>query len=269
MKKILLVALAATLISTNVFAEAFASPSLNGSTGLIATPTAKTGWKDAKFGLDLGLGWIDGNEDANGSDDDSTIGTFTVQLFNIWEIGGMYDMQNERGDDFMINTKVRLDSGNSTVAIGGNYQVIDPWEDAEDDEFNTYQIYIAATYSGNFFAMPAETTVLVGKTFWDRDGDDDTDDIDDDENIDFSMGFDLDMFHSVLKGYVHWINDFANYSYSSHPTGMGNWRGVFNTGMRIAVLRDRKYKLNIDALVVDALDENREFGLKAAFGLAF
>ncbi|MBN1499550.1 MAG: hypothetical protein JW982_05320 [Spirochaetes bacterium] len=271
MKKIFFLTSVVLFLSTNAFAAAFMSPSLNGSTGLISTPTAKTGWEDAKFGVDIGLGWIDGNEDvnANGSAEDSTIGTFTVQLFNIWEIGGMYDMQDERGDDYMLNTKVRLDSGNSTVAIGGNYQVIDPNDDIEEDEFNSYQIYLVATYSGSFFKMPAETTILIGKTFWDRDGDADSDDVDDDENIDFSMGFDLEMFPSVFKGYVHWINDFANYSYSNDPTGMGLWRGIFNTGMRIAVLRDKRYKLNIDAIVVDALDANREFALKAAFGLSF
>jgi len=50
--------------------------------------------------------------------------------------------------------------------------------------------------------------------------------------VDFGMGFDLLLFPQQLQGYVHWINDFANFSYSFQPSGANPFtRGVFNTGL--------------------------------------
>ena len=85
------------------------------------------------------------------------------------------------------------------------------------------------------------------------------------------MGFDLELLPNIFKGYVHFINDFSNYSYSVDPIGPDAFeRGCFNTGARICVLKDsRRFKLNIDALLVDVLDRNRTFSLGAAFGMAF
>jgi hypothetical protein len=122
------------------------------------------------------------------------------------------------------------------------------------------------TYAGTFLGMPAESTIVVGKTM----GDDDKYYQADDKNIDFSMGFDLDFLPQFLKGYVHWISDFSNYSYSVDPMGANAMaRGCFNTGFRIAPLRDSRYKLNIDVLMTDALDENRSWTVGVAGGLSF
>ncbi len=250
--RIIIATLAITLLSTGaLFARAFKSPSFGGTTGLISTPTANTGWEDANIGLDLGFVYI---SEGGGY----YIPKASLQLFGKWEIGAAYDIQDPKdSNDILLHTKFRFyGSGGSALAIGGNFQMLEENGDSE----NVGQIYLAATYSGNFLSMPAETSLVIGKSFGSPVGDDD---------IDFSMGFDLDLIPSIFKGYLHWINDFSNYSYSYNAAGANTQRGIFNTGARIAVLRTSKYKFNIDAILCDALDSNREFALGAAFGLAF
>lgn len=240
---------------------ASASPSINGSTGLISTPTANTGWPNSDFGFDVSGRYL---EDDN--NDDSYVAAGNVQIFKKLEFSGCYDVQDKRGDDFIMGVKFNFyGSGSSAIAVGGNYQMIKFNDD--DDNHGFIQTYLAATYGGQFFGMPASTTVVFGKTFareseykerFKR-------------SFDFSMGFDLELLPNMLKGYVHLINDFANYSYSVDPIGPdAQSRGCFNTGARICVFKDKQnMKLNIDALLVDVLDKNRTFGLGAAFGLSF
>ncbi|MCL1833138.1 MAG: hypothetical protein FWG49_01425, partial [Leptospirales bacterium] len=89
------------------------------------------------------------------------------------------------------------------------------------------------------------------------------------KNVDLSMGFDLDLLPQYLKHYVHWINDFSNYSYSTEPGGADAYeRGCFNTGIRIAALKEKRYKLNFDIIMTDALDHNRDWALGVVFGLS-
>ena len=252
--------------TTLLQAEAFKSPSIGGATGLISTPTSHTGWEGSSYGLDLGYHYLN-NHDSNGSDDPYQIPKAQVHLglagMNV-EIGFAYDNQPDWGtddetDDMIINAKLEFTEG---LAIGGNYQMI-KINDA-DAERNDKQIYIAATYPGNFFSMPAETTIVIGHTWY---GKKQTNH--DNENIDFSMGFDLDFAPSLFKNYVHWISDFSNYSYSTEPGGaIAGDRGAFNTGLRLAILRDKKFKLNVDLIMTDALDENRDWAAGVAFGLA-
>lgn len=256
--------------STILHAEAFRSPSLGGATGLISTPTSHTGWEGSKFGLDVSTHYLN-NDDAYGSDEGYLI---HKALFNLGisgtnlELGLAYDDQPEWGtdddtDDILLNAKWEFTEG---LAIGGNFQMIEINNDAVDTERNDFQFYFAATYPGNFFSMPAETTIVVGHTWWGEEGR--GNDYHND-NIDFSMGFDLDLAPSVFKNYVHWISDFANYSYSTEPGGaISSERGAFNTGLRFALLRDRKFKLNLDVIITDALDHNRDWAIGGAFGLS-
>jgi hypothetical protein len=90
-------------------------------------------------------------------------------------------------------------------------------------------------------------------------------------NIDFSMGFDLNIAPEYLKGYVHWITDFANYSYSIDPRfGVNNYdRGVLNTGFRIIFMQDKNFKINLDILFLDILDKNRGFSTGLTMGVPF
>ncbi len=251
----------------NAHAVAFRSPSLGGATGLIMTPTARTGWEGANLGLDLGMGYT-------GLGDDSWLPKATLQLFDRWELGAMYELLGEDGDndqeqnDLYLHTKFRIfpwsGSSNSALAIGVNYQSLK----YNDESYTAYQFYLAATYSGDFFGMPAETTIVFGKTLGD-------DEVVADDNWDFSMGFDLDLFPKVFQHYVHWINDFSNYTYTVDPLrNVSGYRGCFNTGIRIAAFKGhRKYKLNFDVLVLDVLDDpdyspGRELAAAVTFGLA-
>lgn len=252
MKRISLLAVV-VLFSAAVTAAPFKSPCAGGATGLIATPTASTGWAGSNMGIDAGMYYLHSGEG-------SMIPMATLQLFQKLELGLAYDMQEQRGNDMIVHSKFAFVNGKTAVAVGGNYQSVKFEEDGDEETFG--QIYLATTYGGNFFSMPAETTLVFGKTFGDSY---------DNSNIDFSMGFDLTLLPQLFQGYVHWISDFANYSYSVDATGANAWgRGAFNTGMRIAALKDnRKFKLNFDFLMTDALDTNRDFGMSVIGGTAF
>ena len=227
---------------------------LNGATGLITTPTAQIGWeRTANVGLDFGYHVVfdDGNV--------SHLPKVTASLFRKGEIGVAYDSID--GDDdasaFLIHGKFQFfKDGVSAAGVGTNIQLID----TGNDDVNAVQVYLVGTYGGAFFGMPAATSVVFGKTFRDNvpDGD-----------IDFSMGFELALFPQLFRGYVHWINDFANYSYSNASSGNNPlYRGAYNTGIRIAPLGSSQYKFVIDALLTDLFDDNdRAFSLGATFGL--
>lgn len=257
--------------TTFLHAEAFKSPSIGGTTGLISTPTSHTGWEGSRYGVDVGAHYLD-NNDNYGNGDGYIIPKAQLHLglggTNL-EIGFAYDIQpdwpnDSKTDDMIFNAKWEFTEG---LAIGGNAQLMDINGGAkEDEERNDFQLYFAATYPGTFFTMPAETTLVVGHTFWGEESEYGHDN----ENIDFSMGFDLDFAPSIFKNYLHWINDFANYSYSTEAGGSNAWwRGSFNTGLRLALMRDKKFKLNIDLIMTDALDDNRDWAVGAAFGASF
>jgi hypothetical protein len=167
----------------------------------------------------------------------------------------------DKGTDFIGGLKVQLPVSKTAIALGGNIQAHnlgskEPWRR------NAGQIYVAVTYAGEFFSWPAETTVVLGKTF-----------IEDDKSsdIDFGMGFDLILLPKVFQNYVHWITDFANFSYSASPVGADyRSRGVLNTGIRIdlaSIPALSKFKFALDITLTDALDDNRSFALGAVFGI--
>ena len=257
MKKLLI---AAFVLSLLIGSAAYAQTTtkgmaLNGATGLITTPTAQIGWeRTADVGLDFGYHAVldDGNI--------SHLPKATVSLFRTAELGVAYDTMDSYPDDsgaFLVHGKFQFfKEGVSAAGIGTNIQLIE----MAGADVNAVQAYLVGTYGGTFFGLPAATTVVFGKTFSDNvpDG-----------NIDFSMGFELTLFPELFRGYVHWINDFANYSYSVYPSGNdpGN-RGAYNTGLRIAPLGASQYKFVIDAILADIFDDNdRAFALGATFGL--
>jgi hypothetical protein len=254
--KKIITALAALLIAgTLASAAPLKGMSLNGSTGLVSIPTGRIGWeRTTDLGLDFGYHAIV-------DDETSHIPKATISLFKLAEIGFAYDSQpGDDNEDTILHGKVQLPmKGASAVAIGGNYQML---QTAGEDDPTVSQLYLAATYPGEFFGMPAETTVVVGKSFIEDTSND---------NIDFGMGFDLLLFPDIFEGYIHWINDFANFSYSAQAYAAdANSRGVFNSGIRIdlaSIPAFSKYKFAIDAIITDALDENRAYSLGVAFGI--
>src|SRR6056297_2573662 len=242
MKKALMFALVLSILGTAVVsAQSLKGMSLNGSTGLVSIPSGRIGWeRTSDFGFDLGYhAIIDENVTTH-------IPKASVSLFRTLEVSFAYDTQDQsENSDMLIGGKIQLPIKRaSSIAVGGNGQMLK----RNDNETNAQQIYLAATYPGDFFNMPAETTFVVGKSFGD---------IIDDEWIDFGMGFDLMLFPDTLQGYVHWITDFANFSYSWDAFGANAVnRGVFNTGIRIDIASNpalSKYKFVIDVLATDLL----------------
>ncbi len=242
---------AALLISaaSSLTASDFRGQSLNGTTGLIATPTAHTGWDKSERGIDIGIHYIS-------EDDGYRIPKVTLQLIKNLEIGAAYDMQpQDDSDDLILHGKFKFSATDTHLAIGGNYQKLK----LHDESFTNQQAYLAATYRGSFIGMPAETTIVFGKTFGDNT---------EDSDLDFSMGFDVNFLPKVFNGYIHWISDFANYSYSRIPGGADySYRGCLNTGFRLAVLKGSKFKLNVDVFLLDALEDNRSFASGISFGM--
>jgi hypothetical protein len=264
MKKLsllLLIGLMFAVVSAS--ASPFRSQSLNGATGLISTPTAHTGWANSSFGVDVGFSYLNSDE----ADTDTTILKATIQFLNNFEAGLAYDMQEKyegyNNEDVLIHGKWKFHQDKTTaLAVGGNLQLLQsPRFGPDYESWNAGQIYIVATYAADFFGMPSETSMVIGKSFGSNDYGK--------KNIDFSMGFDLDLLPSIFKGHVRWISDFANYSYSADPINVDPHRGIFNTGARIAILKDSKYKFNVDVLFTDLLDRNRDWGLRACFGTKF
>jgi hypothetical protein len=261
-KSIIAASLFFCAFSAAAFAETFTTQSINGATGLVTTPTANVGWQDKNnVGVDLGYHYL------NDFDGSGHALKATFSLFGRGEVGGLFDIQDrdkpfdKDDDDFLIHGKFRiLDS----LAAGANFSIID--YDNSVSEGKVFQFYLVYTYASTMFGMPAETSVAVGKTLsnkkngiktYSRDGD-----------IDFSVGFDIDLFPQYLSHYVHWITDFANYSYTADPLGaLPGYRACANTGFRIVPLKLRNnLKWSIDVLALDVLDNNREWSIGTTFG---
>ncbi len=256
MKKIKSLSIVLTLLlflvvsGTGVFAQSTVKGmSTNGSTGLITSPTARIGWENATLGIDVGYKFTGA----------SHIPMLSLSAFGKAELGLAVDIQpggaNAGGsNNFLITGKYQFYGGgsNPALALAGNVQIT-PNLIAE-------QILLVLNTKGTFFTWPASTSMAIGTTF---------PNFFNNFPIDFSMGFELTVWPSALKDFVHLIVDFANYSYSVNPVGsMSVGRGVFNAGIRIGLLNGPKFKLNIDAIGTNLLDANRGFMVGVCFGMA-
>ena len=261
MKKTFLIMLLVLFATVGVFAQSAKGMTHGGATGLIAIPNAKIGWdKAADIGLDIGYHIIFADPDT------THIPKVSVSLFKLVEVAFAYDSQGDSDDaDMLFNGKFKLPLSSTThLAIGANIQSLKAsyWGDNRE---TASQIYVATTYPGTFFKMPAETTVVIGKTFGKDAG------VPSGE-IDFGMGFDLLLLPSLFKNYIHWISDFSNFSYSLHAIGSNAWyRGTYNTGLRFDLSEVKalsRYKFVIDVQMTDLLDKDRTFVLGATFGMS-
>ncbi|MCL2232455.1 MAG: hypothetical protein FWB99_05185 [Treponema sp.] len=236
----------------------FKGMSLNGATGLYSIPTARIGWERssfAEFGLNFGYHTIISEGRAN------HLPKFSASLFNMMEVHAAFDIQPDpRANDFIAGMKFQLPVTMTAVAIGGNFQVINM---GESSRTNAGQIYIAVTYFGQMFNTLAETTVVLGRSFIEGDLN---------SNIDFGVGLDLLLLPRLFDNMVHWITDFAIFSYSVDAFGTDAWhRGVLNTGLRInlasVVPALSFFRFAADVLLTDAFDENRGFAVGLTFGV--
>jgi len=252
---VLFVVIILAVVGPDSAAQPLNGMSLNAATGLIGIPSGRIGWQtDADLGIDLGYHALFDNDEI------AHIPKVSISLLRLTELSFAYDSNiGDDNEDMIFGAKIRLPIDAPTaVAIGANFQRL---QLGEDNDENVQQFYLASTYPGSFFGMPAETTLVVGKAFGE---------MVDDGDIDFGMGFDLELFPNIFQGYIHWINDFANFSYSRDPAaGQAERRGAFNTGVRIDLAAHpalSDYKLLIDFMLVDALDDTRAFGAGVSFG---
>ncbi|MDR3020459.1 MAG: hypothetical protein LBU66_06100 [Treponema sp.] len=249
--------------------------SMNGATGLFSIPSGHIGWEDAgNVALDVGYRTIINNDAGT-----AHIPAITLSLLKWVELSAAFDIQpdhhymgkDENNDDLLFGLKIRLPTANTAIALGGNLQLINIG--SENVNYNAYQPYMAITYRGDFFKMPAETTLVFGKTFYSGLPKNNS-------NIDFGMGFDLILFPDVFGNIVHWIIDFANFSYSDNAwvnswpyhSGPAWYRGALNTGIRIdlsAIPALNKFKFLIDMVFNDLFDDGgRSFTIGAVFGFS-
>jgi len=228
----------------------------NGSTGLYTLPTGRIGWPPTQdFGLDFGYHMMSRGGNI------FHIPKVSLSLFKWLEISGAFDIKPylDNNNDFLLGGKIAIDqflNSSTALAIGGNFQFINI---SNDNSYRAGQVYIAATYAGNFFNLPAETTLVLGHTFHENSSTD----------IDFGMGFDIVFLPTQLNGMVRWITDFSNHSYSFSSSGFAH-RGIVNTGLRVDLSRIpvfRDFKFLIDLVVTDALDTNRALSFGFVFGL--
>jgi len=259
------------------FASAQAGPgfrgqSMNGATGLFSIPSGLIGWEGVeKAGLDFGYRIIY-NDDYGMAH----IPAITATMSNFFEISAAFDIQPEMLDqsnnDLLLGLKIKLSNNvNTSICIGGSFQFLNIG--SETLGYISYQPYIAITYIGTFFTMPAETTLVFGKTFYANGAYSP----ENNTNIDFGMGFDLVLFPEIFGKAIHWIIDFANFSYSDNawPNAGGSTnfivpRGVLNTGFRIdlsAIPIFSKLKILIDFMFNDLFDDgSRSYTVGGVFG---
>jgi hypothetical protein len=241
--------------------------SLNGVTGLYVVPTARLGWEDADLGFNGGyhMNFVE--------DEPEDIFQANVSLFKWVEIAASYVGQPYDDDDaLLLGFKLRLPITKTAVALGGNVHY-GSLGSSGDNHIGS-QIYGAFTYRAEFFGMPADTTLVIGKTFLQG--------VDVDSSIDFGMGFDLVVLPQYLRNFVHWIVDFSNFGYNQGRnltwgallfSNQADTRGMVNTGLRIDLGQIPAFsKINfvIDGYITDAFDANtRRFGIGGMIGTRF
>jgi len=261
---------------SNQIDAGFRGQSMNGSTGLFSIPSGRLGWEGSgNVALDFSYRAI-----INSDLGVAHIPAVTTSLFGWAEISTAFDIQpdikyyggEEKNDDLLLGLKIRIPTKATTaISLGCNFQLINI-DNEDDHNYNAYQPYIAITFPGSFFKIPAETTIVFGKTFY-------SDPYPNNTNIDFGMGFDVILFPNSLKNLIHWIIDFSNFNYSDNAwlnTGFYQttsvWRGILNTGLRfdISAIPDlNKFKFLVDIIFNDLFDEgSRSFTAGIVFGLS-
>jgi hypothetical protein len=227
----------------------------NGLTGIIVTPTAMIGWDKSDIAVDGHYSLF--------LDPTTHVPTVNVSLFQVAQVAAGLEIDENEINNFFINAKFRAyESGGAAIAFGANAEWL--LLDNVDDDFSS-SIFVIATYSGEFFKMPAVTSLLFGWQFWEAFHDEVRTD------FNFSMGFEMGLFPKVFQDYVYWITDFSNYSYVYAPASGINagHRGSLCSGVRVDIIKKGNMKLQVDLIGTDLLDEDRGFGASIRFGYGF
>ncbi len=229
-------------------------PTFGGATGAWVVPSAFVNYEAGTVGLDGGYKFLYSNDSKGGM---SHILYAELGFLKQAEVGFAVDIDHRVTADFMANLKWQFSElfskkGNSAMALGGNFQAVDLYTNNSSYAYFG-QLYFVMSYQGNFFSLPARTSLLLGYTFSENMSD----------NIDAGIAFELNFFPQVFKNYVYLICDFANFSYlaKGYSTGLNaEHRAVFNTGLRFSLLNGGKYDrymLGLDIVGTDLLDSSR------------
>jgi hypothetical protein len=260
-KIVIAVLLASAMVLGSLGAQTTASAvngmTLNGSTGLIVVPDARVGWENSDFGIDVGYGIV-----WSGGDQIDHMPRVALSLVRRFEISSLLQIGNDEIRNFIIGGKFQMfkDRG-AALALGGDYEFAKNNFDGQEND--SAKIYLAATYGGNFFNMPAITTATFGWQLLEVG--------DLSSQFVYGMGFSMGLFPSVFKDYVYWITDFSNFSYAvvGSRVNAGS-RGAFNTGVRIHPVKGGKFNLVIDVTGTDLLDDgDRGMAATVSGGMAF
>ncbi|MCL1994026.1 MAG: hypothetical protein FWG66_13860 [Spirochaetes bacterium] len=253
--------------------------SLNGSTGLFSIPTARVGWEDtANVGLDFGFRSIINDAGI------THIPSFTATFFGLIELSAAFDFQpdvyrwagrDRSNEDLLFGMKIQLPTATGTprnpaIALGVNAQLLNFANDHYD--YNAIQPYIAFTSQGVVLRMPAETTIVFGKTFYPGSQPNNS-------NIDFGIGINFILFPDVFGNFVNWIIDFSNFDYSSNAwpnrlvfgTNPAWYRGNVSTGFRLnfsTLSVFSSIKFLVDIVFNDLFDDgSRSFTIGTVLGV--
>jgi hypothetical protein len=242
MKKKILIITITMLLALPFMAFTREAPTMMGSSGLIAVPTA-----DVIENTSIIFGsWFLLQKNFG------VLPRVLVSFLKNWEIGGSFDFQKPNDMSFLINSKYKFyDENNIKLAFGGNYQR----NSGDGYGWDNGQLFLALTWAGW-----AKTTVLLGYTFGNYTNK---------SNIDFGIGVEKVLFSGEF-GALSLLMDFANFNYRNHGgtiRGAGDiHRGIFNIGARILLF---KKLLNIDFIFVDLLDDERNIAISAFFSITF
>jgi hypothetical protein len=252
MKKICLAVLLCVFAVAGLSAQSenLNAMSLTGITGLYVVPTARLGWEGMGFNGGYHMHFVD--------DDLEDLFQVNMSFFDLFEAAVTYVGQAyDDDDDLIAGLKLRIPVSSTPIAFGG-YVFYNDFGASWDHL--AAQIYGVFTYPAEFFSMPVDTTLVLGKTFVENQ--------DVNSDIDFGMGFDLIIFPNFMGRFLHWLVDFSNYG---NIARMSPRRGSVNTGLRIDMSQIpalRSFNFAIDAYLTDAFDAGeRNFGIGATFGV--
>jgi hypothetical protein len=227
---------------------------LNGATGLIVVPDGHVAWEESKFGVDVGYGFVWG-----GGNRFDHLPRAVVSLFNIWEVSVLFHIGDDYFKNLVLGSKVKIfNKGGTAMAIGGDFEF-----SGEHYTGNSSKIYLATTYGGRFFNMPAVTTATIGWQLLESGRFS--------SQFIYGMGFSLGLFGDNLNNILYWVTDFANFSYAVQGSIVNSgYRGAFNTGLRIRPFQKGRFNMIIDIMGTDLLDDGgRGLNLSVSGGMAF
>ena len=276
MKRVLGLLLALAAVLPLAAQDSFNAMSLNGSTGIYVVPTARIGFPDDNMGFNVGYHANYFDPPGGGGKLNHLIQA-NFSFLKMFEISGTFDIQpkesawyhgyrDDSTNDILTGIKFQLPFGSIPIAVGSSIQYHDLGRDGGDHL--AVQFYGAITYDSEIFGWPSETSIALGYTYLEGESH---------RNIDYGMAFDLIAFPKQLGKFLHFLIDFANFSYSAAPWGADAWtRGVLNSGIRVDLSQIpvfKKFNFVVDAYIADAFDASkyggRSIGLGAMFGMSF